>query len=470
MAGHHAEHALGGNDRELVGNGGGALDRFLAGGAGALERFLRPGRDGNYLPLREGLLKAFRQTSPGASDSDGREFGPERAELEAAETREAALYLGEELGLAPVRVETPGGVFLEPHPDALAEARRLSPDERFLIVHVASRRARSAEPPALTPAQQARVEDAATAARSPRTTSVYRSQWRQFQSWAGLHALQELPAHPATVAAYLADRAEHGASVSTLRVASAAISAAHRDRGHSDPTKHEGVTRTMAGVSRQQAGRTKRQARALTTDAMAAIRATARQPRPWADGKRQETPQRAEQRGDLDIALCAVLRDALLRRSEAAALTWADIETDTDGSGRLTVKHSKTDQEGEGAVLYLSPQTMQDLDRIRPHPDNPGASVFGLGPARIGGRVQAAAQAAGLDGADLYTGHSGRVGMAQDLVKDGATLPELMQAGRWASPGMPAHYARAELAGQGAVARFYSRSNPDTPTNPAGGA
>ena len=166
-----------------------------------------------------------------------------------------------------------------------------------------------------------------------------------------------------------------------------AISAAPRPRPPT--TRHEGVTRTIAGVSRQQAGRAKRQARALTAEALAAIRATARIPRPWADGKRRERPERAEQRGNLDVALCAVLRDALLRRSEAAALTWADVEADPDGSGRLTVKHSKTDQTGEGAVLYLSPQTMGDLDRIRPSPADPAASVFGLGPARLGGRVQA---------------------------------------------------------------------------------
>ena len=72
----------------------------------------------------------------------------------------------------------------------------------------------------------------APSARSPPT----RAQWRQFEAWAGTHTLEPLPAHSATVAAYLADRAEFGASVSTLRVASAAISAAHRDRGHADPT------------------------------------------------------------------------------------------------------------------------------------------------------------------------------------------------------------------------------------------
>ena len=42
--------------------------------------------------------------------------------------------------------------------------------------------------------------------------------------------------------------------------------------------------------------------------------------------------------------------DAVLRRSEAAALTWADIERAADGSGRVTVYRSKTDQAGQGAI------------------------------------------------------------------------------------------------------------------------
>ena len=392
---------------------------------------------------------------------------PLTPEAEAAEVRELAFLLGEQEGYPVLLEQTPDGARDEPHPATLELAEATPAHERRAIIIDALERAgldhHDLGAPRISKVHRARVEAAAGAARSERTITAYRAQWRQFEAWAGAHKLEQMPAHSATVAAYLADRAERGASVSTLRVASAAISAAHRDRGHADPTKHEGVKRTIAGVSRQQASREKRQARALTAEALAAIRASARTPRPWADGKRQETRERAEARGNLDIALCAVLRDALLRRSEAAALTWADVEADPDGSGRLTVKHSKTDQEGEGAVLYLSPQTMGDLDRIRPAQPDPAALVFGLGPARLGGRVQEAAHAAGLDGADLYSGHSGRVGMAQDLVKDGATLPELMQAGRWASHKMPAHYARSELAGQGAIARYHSSRNPASP-------
>ena len=67
--------------------------------------------------------------------------------------------------------------------------------------------------------------------------------------------------------------------------------------------------------------------------------------------------------------------------------------------------------------------------------------------------MQAAARAAGLG--EGYTGHSGRVGMAQDLVKSGVELPALMTAGRWKSSKMPARYTERQAADRGAVARYY---------------
>lgn len=48
----------------------------------------------------------------------------------------------------------------------------------------------------------------------------------------------------------------------------------------------------------------------------------------------------------------------MLRRSEAASLTWGDLLDQEDGMGRLTVARSKTDQEGEGAMLFVSGPTM----------------------------------------------------------------------------------------------------------------
>ena len=71
-------------------------------------------------------------------------------------------------------------------------------------------------------------------------------------------------------------------------------------------------------------------------------------------------------------------------------------------------------------------------------------------------RVQAAARAAGLG--EGFTGHSGRVGMAQDLARTGVELPALMTAGRWKSSRMPARYTERQAADRGAVARYYQEN------------
>ena len=262
------------------------------------------------------------------------------------------------------------------------------------------------------------------------------------------------PAAPATVAAYLAARSEAGRSLSSLHLARQAIRAAHLEAGDADPSASEGVRRVLRGLSRQRAGQGgRRQAAALTAEALAAIRATAGNRR-TGPTNRTESPRAARIRGAVDVALASVMRDAMLRRSEAAALEWADVELRPDGSGRLRVRRSKTDQQGEGAVQYLGKGTAAAVREIRPENPDPDARVFGLRSGRsVARRLAAMARAAGLEGA--FSGHSARVGMARDLVASGASVAAVQVAGRWKSPRMPAHYARGELAARGAVARFY---------------
>ena len=140
-----------------------------------------------------------------------------------------------------------------------------------------------------------------------------------------------------------------------------------------------------------------------------------------------------------------------MRRSAAAALTWADVELRDNGSALLQVHRSKTDPEGEGVVLYIGREATEALRAIRPAELllDRNAPVFGLSARQIGRRVQAAALG------DGFTGHSGRVGMAQDPVKSGVELPALMTAGRWKSTKMPARYTERQAAGGGDVARYY---------------
>ena len=308
-------------------------------------------------------------------------------------------------------------------------------------------------PPGLDVADVGRVQEALASSRSPATRRAYASQWRMFTTWTGARGLSSLPAEPSAVAAYLTDRAGTGVSVATVQLSRAAIAAAHSDANLDDPCAHPGVRRTMSGLSRM-FGRPPLQATPLTSDVAAAIRATARRPRPYPSG-RVESESTAERRGLVDIALVSVMRDALLRRSEATDLVWSDVERLVDGTGRLTVRRSKTDQVSEGKVLYLSAASMADLEAIRPGDSSRGdMKVFGLSSSQIGRRIARSCEVAGFAGA--YSGHSPRVGMAQDLAANGAELPALMEAGRWDSPTMPARYTRSQAAERGAVASYYN--------------
>lgn len=309
--------------------------------------------------------------------------------------------------------------------------------------------------PMLTTDQEAAILDALDASRAKATERVYKSAWGRFISWADAQGYAALPAAPETVAAYLASRAASGLSPASMKLDRAAIRDAHRSASRPDPTQHPGVANVARGIVRTAAvnGHAPRQVAGLTSDALAAIRATARLPRRGPSG-RQESEATARKRGNRDVAIASTMRDGLLRRSEAAALAWGDIELRSDGTGRLTIRRSKTDQAGEGSVQFLGKGTAAALRTIRPKDAAATAKVFGVKCGRsIARRLSAMAKAAGLDG--HFGGHSGRVGMARDLVAAGASVAAVQIAGRWASSRMPAHYARGELAARGAVAKYY---------------
>ena len=306
----------------------------------------------------------------------------------------------------------------------------------------------------LTGADIQRLQQSLANSVSENTRKMYASAWRSFQAWTQGRGNLSLPASPQVAAAYLAHLAEdRGLSVATIRLHKAALAAVHKAHGHDDPTDHEGVRKVMKGIARSH-GRAQKQAKPLPAEALAAIRATA-STRPLGDGRKQEAAQRASWRGRMDLALLSVLRDGLLRRSEAHYLTWADVDFRNNGTALLQLHRSKTDQEGEGVVIYIGKQAADALTAIRPAEEqfDLQAPVFGLSPQQIGRRVTAAAKAAGLG--EGFTGHSGRVGMAQDLAATGTELPALMTAGRWKSSRMPARYTERQAADRGAVAKYY---------------
>ena len=190
--------------------------------------------------------------------------------------------------------------------------------------------------------------------------------------------------------------------------------------------------------------KSQRQAGVLTADTLAIIRLTA--PKPRARGV--ETPQQVAERARFDLAWGPYLSDGGLRRSEAAALTWGDVQRWDDGSGRITVVRSKTDTEAQGAVVSITPAAMRALDTIRPAGVAREEKVFGLSESQIARRVKVIAKAAGLADWELFSGLSGRVGMARHMAQNGSPTHEIERQGRWKQGGgMVGCYTRGESAG-----------------------
>ena len=160
-----------------------------------------------------------------------------------------------------------------------------------------------------------------------------------------------------------------------------------------------------------------------------------------------------------DLAMIRLMSDCLLRISEVVAVNIGDLKDST-----LTLQASKTDQEGTGESLYVCENTRQLLKRYCEQAGITRGAVFRH--IRRGGHIQSHrlttvsarriiqkwARAAGVEG--FISGHSLRVGSAVSLAQAGATVVDMQVAGRWKSSQMPAHYAKAELAERGAIARF----------------
>ena len=302
----------------------------------------------------------------------------------------------------------------------------------------------AASAPALRAADQG-VASSLESVLSENTRRTYDTQWRLFDDWCAQVGLVSLPAEPLTVARYLAARANDGTSIATLRLATSAISKAHEWANLESPCRDSGVRASLKGWGRR-LSKPQRQSGALTADVLAVMRLTAVQPRKR--GRGVETAEQAAERARFDVALVAALSDAGLRRSEAAVLTWGDVQRWDDGSGRITVIRSKTDAEAVGAVVAITPAAMAALGAIRPAGAGGEERVFGLSESQIARRVKAIARAAGLADWEFFSGHSGRVGMARRMAQNGAPTHEIERQGRWKQGGgMVGRYTRGESAG-----------------------
>ena len=175
------------------------------------------------------------------------------------------------------------------------------------------------------------VASYSAAAQSSATTRSYAADIRHFKQHGG-----SIPATPTMVAEYLANFAAI-LTVSTLQHRLIAIQRAHTDVGLPSPARDHLVKRTMQGIRRTH-GTKQRRVTALLKDDMLEMVVHVE----------QQLPMRAAR----DKALLLIGFTGAFRRSELVALTMDDL-TPYDNGIELTIRRSKTDQEGTGRTVFI---------------------------------------------------------------------------------------------------------------------
>lgn len=269
-----------------------------------------------------------------------------------------------------------------------------------------------------------RAHDYAAMARSPNTLRAYAADLRDFERYCRRRGVAFHPATSQTVAAYLAFLADQGRRVATLERRLAAISQAHQLAGFPSPTADAHVRSVFKGIRRHHGSAPSPKAPIMIEDLRAMIAALPERPR-----------------GIRDRALLLLGFAGGFRRSELTSLTRADVEFCRDGLV-VTLRRSKTDQEGEGrrvAIPYGSlPQTCPvralqdwfDLSGVREGAvfravTRTGIVRQALTAQSIALIVKQAATGAGLD-PHPFAGHSLRAGLCTTAARSGVSERAIM--------------------------------------------
>ena len=265
---------------------------------------------------------------------------------------------------------------------------------------------------------------------SPDTIRAYKADFAKFIDYCESHGESALPGPPDLVAGFIELLANTDHSSASIRRAMCGVASIHRLNRYADPTKDPEVNIAIRKMHRQ-LGRACRQTQGITQEILDELLAAT-------DNK---------MRGCRDRALLLVAYDTLCRRSEIVSLQIEDVRIQIkDGieSMSILLKRSKTDQDAKGTWLYISADAQQalkewiDLLGTKSGPlfrgVNRGEKITGsLGRGQVGRIYKRLGRLSNLDEELIrkISGHSMRVGVAQDLLVAGASMPMIMKRGRW---------------------------------------
>lgn len=293
---------------------------------------------------------------------------------------------------------------------------------------------------------------------APNTLRSWRADWRVWTSFCTGMGCAPLPATLPTLRAFLLERIQAGRKRATIEHYLATLTVVHRLAHLPSPMDSMEARLMWRGLRREHLTARQRQAKGLTMDDIETIIGTLDLSLP---------------RDMRDAALISVAFESMFRRSELIILRIEDLSDEADGSGRIFLASSKTDQESAGFLQYLSPETMSlirawleaanltqgPIFRSTPRSNKADKYQTALSDRDVARIFKQRALQAGL-AAELISGHSTRVGAAQDLMAANFSGAEIMRQGRWKTERMVVRYSESLSAGRGAMARLKKMKRP----------
>jgi len=280
-------------------------------------------------------------------------------------------------------------------------------------------------------------------AKAANTWRAYKADWADFESWCKEHHLEPLPAAPSTVALYLTERAET-LKTSSMQRRLAAIAQIHVGKKFTDPTKSPEVKECWRGIRRAKGTMPKTKAPAVIDIIRRMV---------------EVLPKTLL--GTRDRALLLLGFAGAFRRSELVSLNVEDIEFTRDGLV-VTLRRSKTDQEGEGRKVGIPYGSNPDTCPVRALQDwLSAASIQAKAVFRGMNRhgqivsdrltdkvvalvVKRYVKVAGLEEAN-FAGHSLRAGLATSAAAAGASERAIMNQTGHRNVQMVRRYIREGL-------------------------
>jgi site-specific recombinase XerD len=265
---------------------------------------------------------------------------------------------------------------------------------------------------------------------APSTIRAYKTSFERFILFCESTEASPLPAEPQNVAQFISKLTASGLKSSSIRIIVAAISSIHKLNLLNDPTQHPMVKIELRRMHRT-LGRFSQQAFGITTPVL----------------EKMLSATTSNLRGVRDRALLLLAYDSLCRRSELVSLMITDIqieELDSQARMKIRFRKSKTDQELQGRWIHLSVRSADAITAwINQAKLGDGYLFRGINNAidithelkcsQINRIYKRLAKDAKLpkEVINHISGHSMRVGAAQDLLKSGASMPMIMNRGRW---------------------------------------